>query len=482
MIADQISTAYFHLEAFSDLQFQAIALGNMQRLYGDEISTPSKFPPPYKAAILKFEFHDIRVSEMSRWDLAHAFHASPPMRAYHRRRAEADPTTHVKGVSQHFSFRDNSDRVRVNWLLERLWLLPDGEHDELLSMVGFTHIIDELQRLIDVEPAKSMISSHVASLVGDLAITSECLHQLELYLPWMNTIDAASTAQKASMEQVYTDREERWSNMLRGIDEDDSELGATGRPTDGKFAYPIAIRRTRENVEAMRSAERNLDLFWHKVDQDMESKSSAFVGGVVHRLLTQDRRLQRTPEWIEPVRANAQPSIEELYIPFSQLLFDHQESKKRTQHGSSGPLPKEKIKTRKLGYAQVSAAEARDIIAPAEAQGEPHFTLNARALKVFKTLFFTHSMTSTPGEVAWADFLYAMVSVGFAPEKLYGSVWQFRPDPAKVDAERSIQFHEPHGGDSKIPYRIARRHGRRLNRAYGWHGSTFMLEEKSKQK
>jgi hypothetical protein len=99
---------------------------------------------------------------------------------------------------------------------------------------------------------------------------------------------------------------------------------------------------------------------------------------------------------------------------------------------------------------------------------------------VFKTLFFTPSVTSTPGEVAWSDFLYAMVSMGFVPEKLYGSVWQFSPDPDKLDVDRSIQFHEPHGANTKILYRIARRHGRRLNRAYGWDGSSFILEEKSK--
>ena len=100
---------------------------------------------------------------------------------------------------------------------------------------------------------------------------------------------------------------------------------------------------------------------------------------------------------------------------------------------------------------------------------------------MFKTLFFSPSTTSTPGEVAWSDFLYAMVAVGFVPEKLYGSVWQFSPDRDKLAVERSIQFHEPHGANTKILYRIARRHGRRLNRAYGWDGSSFTLEEKSKE-
>jgi hypothetical protein len=60
-----------------------------------------------------------------------------------------------------------------------------------------------------------------------------------------------------------------------------------------------------------------------------------------------------------------------------------------------------------------------------------------------------------------------MTSVGFISEKLYGYVWQLSPDPHKLAIERSIHFHEPHGANTKILYRIARRHELRLNRAYG---------------
>jgi len=67
-----------------------------------------------------------------------------------------------------------------------------------------------------------------------------------------------------------------------------------------------------------------------------------------------------------------------------------------------------------------------------------------------------------------------MSSTGFAIEKLYGSMWQFKP--SDLDVERSIQFHEPHPS-GKIPFRMARRYGRRLFRAYGWHAGMFKLAE-----
>lgn len=86
-------------------------------------------------------------------------------------------------------------------------------------------------------------------------------------------------------------------------------------------------------------------------------------------------------------------------------------------------------------------------------------------LKVMKTLFYDLASNANPGEVSWTDFLRAMISTGFQLEKLYGSVWQC--SPTRLDVERSIQFHEPHPV-AKIPFRNARRIGRRLNKQGLW--------------
>ncbi|KAK7700262.1 hypothetical protein SLS64_011075 [Diaporthe eres] len=49
---------------------------------------------------------------------------------------------------------------------------------------------------------------------------------------------------------------------------------------------------------------------------------------------------------------------------------------------------------------------------------------------------------------------------------------QFRPVP--LDVNRNIQFHEPHPR-GKLPFLVALRLGRRLNRAYGWIVDIFTL-------
>jgi hypothetical protein len=100
-------------------------------------------------------------------------------------------------------------------------------------------------------------------------------------------------------------------------------------------------------------------------------------------------------------------------------------------------------------------------------------------MKVFSTLFYIPNVTDQPGEIAWRDSLYAMASTGFAPQILYVSIWQFTP--RNLDVERSIQFHEPHPG-TKLLFTWARRIGRRLFRAYGWHGGMFVLEDAKRGK
>jgi hypothetical protein len=100
--------------------------------------------------------------------------------------------------------------------------------------------------------------------------------------------------------------------------------------------------------------------------------------------------------------------------------------------------------------------------------------LLARALKVFNTLFFNPAVASTPGEVSWNDFTYALVSTGkFAAEKMYGSVWQFTS--VGGNEQSRILFHEPHPR-GKLAFVVARRYGRRLNRRYGWERDTFKLK------
>lgn len=366
----------------------------------------------------------------------------------------------------------NPDQERIVWLISTVC-----HQDKKLEAIGLTNAVDELQRLINVQDnCNSIVSSYIASHVSELAILCACLRQMEIYQPWAHTHEKLMKERHKALEADWQQHNQPLEDMLDGVCAYD-KLADLGQPKGKRYAYPVGKRRTQENVEAMRRAEQNLDAFWCKVDE-LTKLAANSSGTAVHKLLTQGRTLQRTPEWVEPKRDTQAPAAE-LYVPFSQKFFDDGRDAAQATPDASTQEPKVKLKTRGTKMPEVED-NAQEPQPPAATELQPAFTLNARALKVFKTLFYSPSVTSTPGEVAWSDFLYAMGAVGFVPEKLYGSVWQFSPDPDKLAVERSIQFHEPHGANVKIPYQIARRHGRRLNRAYGWDGSSFKLEEKSK--
>lgn len=103
-----------------------------------------------------------------------------------------------------------------------------------------------------------------------------------------------------------------------------------------------------------------------------------------------------------------------------------------------------KVKVKAKGVAIKGSTRPTPKPAGGQPDEQPLIKVDKRALRVLGTLFHIPNVTDQTGEIAWRDFLYAMASTGFAPHKLYGSIWQFTP--RNLDVERSIQFHEPHPG------------------------------------
>lgn len=101
------------------------------------------------------------------------------------------------------------------------------------------------------------------------------------------------------------------------------------------------------------------------------------------------------------------------------------------------------------------------------------------ALTVMRAFFRVPLTDATQAAIPWKDFLHAMVSLGFTPEKL---LWQrLAICTAHSERQSEFQFNEPQP-DDKLEYLRARRNGRRLTRAYGWTGDMFELREKEKEK
>lgn len=372
---------------------------------------------------------------------------------------------------------------QVVWLLRTLW--EDGKD---LFLAGIPLVLDELDRLLRADPrAREIVSPYVARLIGELSIIAECLQQINNYQPWANGFENAMVDREGDIKKEFAKRTEIEAKIMEVLR--DQILVKEGIPKlgePGNFDYPVGKRRNKAVVDAIRAAEANLDAFWTTTDRLLDTKVGAGLDGTAtRRFLSQSRPLQRTLEWVEPIKAKEKsgapplPAIESITTPPSSIFLGSESSSARKEILASGT--KHKVRSRRTPGSRLEPASIPNRTDDGDTNTpdpQPTFSVDARALKVFRVIFFDPTANTTPGEVAWTDFLHALDCVGFKAQKLYGSVWHFQP--TKLDVERSIQFHEPHP-QSKIPFLIARRHGRRLNRAYGWSGSMFVLRNKNQE-
>jgi hypothetical protein len=273
------------------------------------------------------------------------------------------------------------------------------EDDYQLFLAGLPLVVDELQRLVQSEPqAKDLISESMADLIGKFSILAQCIKELELYNPWARTWESDAADREEDLKNELAQYAEPRSGLMAGIQAALSEKSRSskavtlGEPTKGKFTYPIEKRRIKENVEALRKAEGNLDAFWAAVGLIVASKAGDITSTAVWKLLTQPRILQRTAEWVEPAPAQekgAAPSPVGIHASYHPISVTYSGLSGR----SLGTEPKAKTKTR--GKTQTSTT----INGPTPANApdtRPTFSVDGRALKVFRTLFFNPAVTSIP--------------------------------------------------------------------------------------
>ncbi len=458
--------AYGHLSVWDAIHQKVVHLEELYRKHSKNISSTKPLPREYEKALLNFQYFVDQSSKFPIEDMKTGIPASPYLRSMFVREPQKDPSSTVIRFTRKQAKNNDS-------LINFFYMLWD---DQQRFLCGLPNLVDQIGRLIEDDvKQKARLTSWAVQSFSELAVMAELLRQINLYQPWASTFD-----QKAATddEDVIKEDYARSTSPLREFHKDFkgiSSLSKLGSSFQKRFYYPVDKPRTQSTTADMREAERNLDAFWRAVDQYLLTKSNKSLLDRLQPLLTQGRDIQRTSEWIKPINAPKPATTTESsaeYVPVAKLSLED------TKEPLAIPATKTKTKTR--GPAQSASPENEEQETPTETplrllpDKQPTFTVSKRALKVFSTLFHRPSQTDQPGEIPWPDFLHAMVSTGFAPEKLYGSVWQFTP--RKLDVERSIHFHEPHPS-GKIPFNIARRHGRRLNRAYGWHGGMFVLAQ-----
>ncbi|KAI1530130.1 hypothetical protein PtrSN001C_008779 [Pyrenophora tritici-repentis] len=460
-----LNESHFMFVTFDEIVRQINNLASLHARHHDRIKPGVNLPPDLSMAFqnLRYLLNAAKVDLVQ--NLQVGLFPSPPLRQFCIREPQ-DPRTSMMRV-MYEPPRNNHAVTRIIPLFDILF------KDDQLRLFGLHTVTDEIGRLMETDSSvNALISPWVASRLSSLAVVSECLHQLHLFKPWSRKIEDDMEIDDSTPRRNYNLSFQEWIPVLNAKFEG-SQVYRYVDPSDGKFNYPVQRRRNKQNVEIMRKAEANLDLFWKAVDQHYKSRG---VGksqqDLISHLLRSDRAIQRTPEWIEPEKSKPRREEDDyVYQPFSTVFHDSTKQVTGTFDRASLSDKAPKAKTRS---SALPTEETKPGI-PHESNEVPaFFTVDKRAHKVFRTLFHSPNNPDMPGELPWADFLHSMVSVGFSTEKLHGSAWNFTPQTPDIGLERSIQFHEPHPSN-KIPFLWARRFGRRLGRAYGWSAETFRM-------
>ncbi|KAL9086523.1 MAG: hypothetical protein Q9159_004112 [Coniocarpon cinnabarinum] len=366
--------------------------------------------------------------------------------------------------------------VRMKWSPENefrnefLRLANALFHEEKRELMELETALDELQRLADNETrVRHLISPWLAERMSDISILSMCQVELKLYNPCIYTYEADVARNEESIQEDAINTEKAWTSYV------DVVLGRAhtekAAPTNERFRYPIGSRRTRENVDALRSAESNLDQFWEELDKTLEQfyPQSPHVQALWNR-----RVVLRTPEYTKPAKQERTilglDSVITLAEHFAALEATCTGATEHAAEGDAivGGRLGSRVDSEPLGLQSSNSSSTLS----GDSNPDQIIYVDNRALKVFRKMFVAPSSDCQPGEVAWHDFLHAIISAGFTAERFHGSAWHFTPTRAYYKA--GFQFNEPYPC-GKIPFEAIKRLGRRLSWAYGWRACIFRL-------
>ncbi|KAK5123506.1 hypothetical protein LTR85_002544 [Meristemomyces frigidus] len=350
------------------------------------------------------------------------------------------------------------------------------------SMHTLNHLVQEVQYMLDTEPgASELVDLWIAGHFADLALLSEIKLRIDSFEPWASGWRACGVGES---EQVS-------GNVSKLLNLDGTFRNFTlmachdtdlGDPTSIMWRYPADKRSSKAIVDQMRNAELLLDDYWHLIENKVWLATKRDLMKVLGRRGLHGRVLYRTPPWKEPIII---PQPETSVRPHAVLReLPTNTSYARDTVEPATATKKLKVKTRGTPAAATSQDEISDHVAEVDEATLTTVKVPRRTYKVLSALFpLAGAENHQSMEVSWDDLLHALNTIGLQPEKLYGSVWMFRPVSrgackVELDLKRSIQFHEPKEvrRGNKISSSMVRTLGRRLKHAFGWEAGMFECE------
>ncbi|TGO37745.1 hypothetical protein BHYA_0090g00350 [Botrytis hyacinthi] len=447
---------------------------NLEKKYSGEIASDRQLPSEYERAFVCFWDNLGRASDYLRMDtlrreivFSNTFQASV-----------------LQDILLDYSVAILGD-IKAGAQDKLFFILYELSQNEAILYCSLPDLFDELERYLLANPAeKDRITTLGQSILSDVGIVASIGRDLYLYQPWASTVNQQLKNDDGTIKACTDSKWKRTMDFFANLENQAIDELTKLVESPNCFHYPAERRRNAANNHRMRQAEELLDKVWDRIDQAyLEASGNTTLTSALQDLISSQRRLIRTPEWVETV-PNIKQSHEQrttnddrLVSSFQYVRIEEGKSTQSLELGDRIIKAKAKSKSKKAETSQESAPLTEEVPETEEAEVlRKVIKVSKRTYRVFTALFYTPSEKDPPGEISWQEFLQAMAAGGFNSEALYGSIWHLTPQEEHADKlKRSIQFHQPHPG--KLSLRTARFFGRRLNRAFGWDIDLFSREE-----
>ncbi len=349
------------------------------------------------------------------------------------------------------------------------------------NIFGLHFVVQEIQYMFDTDPkASKLVDSYIVSHFSDLDMLTELKTRIAGLRIWSDESDVPDKIPPHEIDQeANSEIFDPICKLRAGLEDACWEAKLLDNPLSGVFDYPADKSYTEANIRQMRVAELALDSLWFGLELYLQHTSNLSPFRLMHHAMMGPRELQRTPEWIP---FTAQRSL----MPASTTTLPTMTSSRVIQSRSKSENEIRRLapKVKTKGAASLPATEHGG--GPHDGPpGQDNLSVPQRISVDRRTFNVVSALLPEIGndnhqrvQITWQEMLQGLNSIGLQPEKLYGSVWLFKPkkkNECLVEMKRSIQFHEPHSG-GKIPPNMVRVFGKRLTHAYGWEGGMFVAE------
>jgi len=310
VLSNVVITAYGNLIVWNELYERSRKLDSIHRKYAAVIKPDQDLPKELEEAFHTFRYFIEQACKGPIDQLKVAVPPSPPMRSLWIRQPQVPHSTIISVTTKSTA---KNDALLI--LFNLLW-----DKDQVF-LYRLPHVVDLMQRLVQEDPSR--LTSSVAEIFSDLALLAETLHQIELYQPWASKFEHDAVDTSESIKAEFAESLSVFAELIKDF-KDVPSLARLGFPSRDKFYYPIEKRRTEQTTQAMRKAEENLDIFWQSVDKHLINKSKTSPHDRVRHLLAQNRQVQRTPLYVEPVeeQKDIKAKLASVHVPLPQSELD----------------------------------------------------------------------------------------------------------------------------------------------------------------